>query len=94
MSIGGIGWTESQRIHDCQRSGTHRNNVADNATDTGRCSLIRLNIGRVIVAFHLESDCPALTDVDDASIFTDANKERIGLWCLFPKLTRFPEGVN
>src|SRR5262249_42319468 len=49
---------------------THREDVAHDAADTGRCALVGLDEGRVIVAFHLEDDRLAVANIDDAGVLT------------------------
>ena len=60
---------EAQRVHRRNRPRAHREDVAQDATDTGRGSLIGFDVRRVVVAFHLEDDAVAVADVDHAGIF-------------------------
>ena len=84
--IGGVGRPEPQRIHDRERSGAHREDVAHDAADAGCRALVRLDIGRVVVALDLERDGPAVADVDDAGVLADADEEHIGLRLLLAEL--------
>ncbi len=62
--------TETQGIHGCNWTSTHCENVAQNATNACRRALIRLDIRRVVMAFHLEDDAVAIANVNNASVFT------------------------
>ncbi len=72
--IGGVSSTEPKLIHDGDRTSTHGHDVADDAADTGRRTLVGLDVRRVVVALDLERDCPAVTDVDDAGVLTDTGQ--------------------
>jgi hypothetical protein len=48
--------TEAQRVHGRDRTRTHGEHVAQNAADAGRSALIGLDVGRVVVALHLEDN--------------------------------------
>ena len=74
--VGRVGGTEAQLVHDRDGPGAHRHDVADDAADAGGRALIRLDIGRVVVGFHLEGDRPAVADVDDAGVLADAGQHR------------------
>jgi hypothetical protein len=63
---------EAQRIHRCDRPRAHGEDVAQNAADTGRRTLVGLDVGRVVVALHLEDDAVAVADVDHAGILARA----------------------
>ena len=64
-----IGRTEAQRVHCRNRACTHGEDIAQDAADTGGCALIRFDIGRMVVALHLEDDAIAIIDIDDTGIF-------------------------
>ena len=66
---------KTQRIHDGDRSGTHRDDVSHKSADTRRGTLKRFDVRGVIVAFDLERDGPALADIDDTGVFAHANHE-------------------
>ena len=66
---------EAERVHDGDRAGTHRHDVADDAADAGRGALVGLDVGRVVVRLDLEGHRPAVADVDDAGVLTDADEE-------------------
>ena len=72
--VGGVGGTEPELVHHGDRPRTHGHDVADDATHTGGRALVRLDVGRVVVRFHLESDGPAVADVDDAGVLADAGQ--------------------
>ena len=61
--------TEAQRIQQKLRARAHRENVADDSADAGCRALERLDRARVVVAFDLECDRPAVADVDHAGVF-------------------------
>src|SRR6516162_89120 len=63
---------EAQRIEDGDRPRAHREHVAQDAADPGRCTLVGLDEGGVIVALDLEYDGIAVADVDDAGVLTRA----------------------
>ena len=52
--------------------GTHREDISQDTTHSGRGSLIGLDKGGVIVAFHLEDRRLSVADINDAGIFTRA----------------------
>ena len=58
--------TEAQRVHQRDRAGAHREDVADDAADAGGRALVRLDRGRVVVALDPDRDRDAVADVDDA----------------------------
>jgi hypothetical protein len=74
--VGVVGRAEPQLVHDRDRAGAHRHDVADDAADAGRGALVRLDVRRVVVGFDLEGDGPAVADVDDACVLTDACEHR------------------
>ena len=74
--VGRVGGAEPQLVHDGDRPGAHRHDVADDATDTGGRALIRLDVRRVVVRLHLEGGRPAVADVDDACVLADARQHR------------------
>ena len=67
-----VGPAEAQRVHVRDRPRTHREHVAQNAADARRCTLIRLDVARVVVRLHLEDRGLPVTDVDYAGIFAGA----------------------
>ena len=66
---------EAQRVHDGDRACAHRHDVAHDAADAGRGTLVRLDVRRVVVRLDLEGHRPAVADVDDAGVLTDADEE-------------------
>ena len=82
----GVGRAEPQRVHHRDRPGTHRHDVAHDAADTGRRTLVGLDVRRVVVRLDLEGHRPAATDVDDAGVLADADEHRIGLRGLVAEL--------
>jgi len=61
--------TEAQRIEDSYRPGSHGENIPQNSTHTGGCTLIGLDIRRMIMRLNLKNDGQPIADVHHASIF-------------------------
>ncbi len=59
---------EPQRIHQKDRPRAHRENIAKDPANARRRALEGLNGGRMIVAFDLETDREAVTDINDPRI--------------------------
>ena len=74
--VGLVERSETQRIHHPDGPGPHREDVADDAPNTGCRPLIGLHKARVVVGFRLERDGVALADVDDTGVLADACQER------------------
>ena len=74
VGVGGVERAEAQRVHHRDRAGTHRQDVADDAADAGRRTLVGLDVGRVVVRLDLERDGVALADVEDAGVLADAGQ--------------------
>ena len=66
--LGVIGPAEAQRIQVGDRPRAHGEDVAQDAADARRRALIGLDVGRVVVALHLEDRRVAVADVDHAGI--------------------------
>src|SRR5207247_543150 len=62
--------TEAEGVEDRDGSCTHCENVADDAADSGRGALERLDRARVVMRLHLHGDCEAIADVDDPGVLT------------------------
>ncbi len=73
--IGVVDVTEAQGIHHRNGPGAHRDDVADDAADTRRCALERLDEARVVVALDLEGDGPALADIHDTGVLAHADHQ-------------------
>ena len=73
--VGVVKRPEAKGIHDRYWPGSHRNDVANNASHPGCRPLKGLNEARVVMAFDLEGDRPALTHVDDARVFSHSDHE-------------------
>ncbi len=86
--VGGVQRSEPKRIHHGQRARAHGQDVADDAADSGGGTLVRLHVGRVVVALDLERHGPAVADVDDASVLADADEQHIGVRLLLPELAQ------
>ena len=52
--LGMVGPAEAQRVQVGDRPRAHREDVAQDAADAGRRALVGLDVGRVVVALHLE----------------------------------------
>ena len=70
----GVRRAEPQAVHDRDRAGTHREDVADDAADAGRGPLVRLDERRVVVRLDLERHRDPAADVDDAGVLADAGE--------------------
>ena len=66
-----VQWPESEGVHHGDRTSAHREDVADDATDAGRGSLVGLDVRRVVVGLDLEGHRVALADVDHAGVLAD-----------------------
>jgi hypothetical protein len=54
--LGMIGLAEAQRVHGRDGPCAHGEDIAQDAADAGRRALVGLDVGGVVVAFHLEDD--------------------------------------
>jgi hypothetical protein len=61
--------SEAKRVHDGDRPRAHREDVAKDSADAGRCALERFDEAGVVVRLDLERDRIPMTDIDDAGIF-------------------------
>ena len=75
LGVGVVEVAEPQRVHDRDRAGAHRHDVADDAADAGGRTLVGLDVGRVVVRLDLEGHRPAVADVDDAGVLADADEQ-------------------
>src|SRR5205085_4459390 len=64
-----INWSKPKRVQAKLGARAHRKNVANDSAHAGGRALKRLDRARVIVAFHLERNRPAVADIDHAGIF-------------------------
>ena len=67
-----LGPSETQGIEIGHGPRAHRKDIAQDAADAGRCALIGFDIGRMVVALHLEDRRLTVTNIDDAGIFAGA----------------------
>ena len=67
-----VGPAEAQRVQVRDRPRAHGEDVAQDPADARRRALIGLDVGRVVVALHLEDRRVAVADVDHAGIFAGA----------------------
>src|SRR5215208_5738586 len=67
--------SEAERIHHCDRSRPHRQDVADDAADTRRGSLVRLYVAGMVVRFDLERHGVAEADVDHPGVLPDSGEQ-------------------
>ena len=70
--------TEAQLVHHGDRARAHGHDVADNAADTGRRTLVRLHVGGVVVRLDAERHRVAAADVHHAGILADAGENLRG----------------
>ena len=68
--LGMVRLTKTQRVHGSDRPRTHGEDIPQDATDPGRRALIGLDIGRVVVALHLEYDGQSVANVHHTCVFT------------------------
>src|SRR5690606_37336879 len=64
--------TEPQRVHQRNRARAHGEDVADDAADTGRGSLVGLDEGRMVVGFDLEDRGESVADIHSSRILAGA----------------------
>ena len=71
---------EAQRIHQRDRPGAHREDVADDAADAGRRAFVGLDRRRVVVTLDAHRDREPVADVDDARALAraDEHPRRLG----------------
>ena len=67
-AFGSVHLAEAQRVHEGDRTRAHREDVADDAADPRRRSLVRLDERRVVVRLDLEDGRQPVADVDGARI--------------------------
>ena len=72
LHLGLVELAEAERVEDRDRTRAHREDVAQNAADTRRRALERLDERRMIVALDLEDDRPAVADIDRARVLARA----------------------
>ncbi len=73
--VGLFDGAEPQLVHDGDRAGAHRDDVAHDAADAGCRALEGLDVAGVVVRLDLEGDSPALADIDDAGVLSHAHHE-------------------
>ncbi len=71
--------TESQRIHQGDRTGPHGEDVAQDPTHPGGRTLIRLDGRRVVVALDADGRRDAVPDVDHTGVLTGSDEHPFGL---------------
>ena len=64
-----IGAPKSEGVQRCHRTRAHREHVAQDAADTRRRALVRLDVRRMVVRLHLEHRAETIPDVDRAGVF-------------------------
>ena len=72
--------TEAERVHERNRAGAHGEDVAEDAADARRRTLVRLDRGRVVVALDAHRQRDAVTDVDHPGVLarTDHHPRCLG----------------
>src|SRR4029078_10520809 len=68
---------EAQRVEDRDRAGAHREDVAEDATDTGRRALVGLDRARVVVGLDLERDREPVADRDDPGVLARSGDDAV-----------------
>ena len=66
--------TKAKRIHQCNRTCAHGEDVAQNAADACGCTLVGLNRGGVIMRFDADRCSNAVANIDNAGIFAGTNE--------------------
>ena len=72
LGLGMRDFAEGQRVHCRDGPRAHGEDVTQDAAHAGCRALIGFDVGRVVVAFHLEDDALAVADVDDARVLAGA----------------------
>ena len=85
--LGMVRGAEAQCIDQRDRARAHGEDIAQDAAHARRRALIRLDIGRVVVALHLEDGSLAVTNVDDAGILAGALDDAVILGREFGQMT-------
>ena len=86
---GMAGTTEPERVEVGYRPRAHGEYIAQDAADAGCRALVRLDVGGVVVALHLEDGDAAAADVDDPGVFSrSADHPRCFRWQLAQPLLR------
>jgi hypothetical protein len=70
--LGCDGSAEGQRVHRRDGPRAHGEDVAQDAAHAGRRALIGLDVGGVVVAFHLEDHRLPVADIHHARILAGA----------------------
>ena len=73
--VGVVDGTEAQLIHHGHGAGAHRDDVAHDSAHTGGGTLVGFDVAGVVVGLDLEGHGPAVADVDDAGVLTDAHEQ-------------------
>ncbi len=75
--VGRVGVAEPERVEDCDRPGTHSQDVADNPADASRRTLVGLDETRMIMRFDLKCDGQTLTDSDHPGVLAHADEHAL-----------------
>ena len=70
---------EAEGVEDGDRPGAHREDVAQDAADAGRGTLVGLDRGRVVVGLDLERDREPVADRDDAGVLARPGDDALAL---------------
>ena len=73
--LGRVERAEAQAVAEGDRAGAHREDVADDATDAGGGTLVRLDRTGVVVRLDLEDHREPVTDVERAGVLTGADQD-------------------
>jgi hypothetical protein len=71
--------TEAESVQECHRPRSHRHDVPENASNSCRRALERLDCGRVVVALHLEGSRFAVSEVDHTRVLTGTLQHCVSL---------------
>ena len=76
---GVVEWPEAQGIHQGDRAGPHREDVAQDATGARGRALVGLDRRRMVVALDADRCADPVTDVDDAGALAGSDQDPRGL---------------
>ncbi len=90
-----LGRAEAERVEQRHRPRAHGEDVAQDAADPGRSTLVGLDVARVVVALDLEHRGQAVTEVDHARVLARAadHLRPLGRQQLQPALRRLVGAV-
>jgi hypothetical protein len=70
-----VQWPKAQSVQQRNRSGTHRENIAQNSANPSRRTLKWLHRRRVVVAFDFESKAMTVTKINNACVLPRTHQD-------------------